>query len=434
MTAESRKTTFVLERRLLVIGVLAAWSVLRPPSVDGASPDAPEVSFHGSFRSYATAWHQAAVLPGEVDKTDARASTPLRLRLRARSSRRLALEIAYEITPSVEPATALQSPLPVPDPFAYRLWRNDPYVLSVENTRGNFQIVQNWDRAVMTYSPDWGDVMLGRQAVAFGSARVINPLDVLNPFTYAAIDTETRTGVDAWRVRLPIGFMGEIDAGFVAGREGRWEQSAAFVKPRGYVWKTNVTGLVMALRGHVLVGLDLVRAVGGASVWLESGYLLAGVVGLERESGQDYLRLSAGADYQLAESLYGFAEYHYSGAGAGRPEEYLARLDRAAFQDGAVFLMGRHYLAPGLEYQLTALVTVSGQALWNLEDGSAVLAPGVSVSISDNAVLESGAFVGLGREPVPAPLFGPPRPVPLEARSEFGLYPDIYYAAAKLYF
>ena len=53
------------------------------------------------------------------------------------------------------------------------------------------------------------------QAIAWGSAFVINPTDVIAPYVYNALDQEERYGVDALRVRVPTGALSETDLGYV---------------------------------------------------------------------------------------------------------------------------------------------------------------------------------------------------------------------------
>ena len=61
---------------------------------------------------------------------------------------------------------------------------------------------------------------------------------------------------------------------------------------------------------------------------------------------------------------------------------------------------------------IEGLVSGSLAVIGNLEDPSAVLAPGLRVSISDEAELSAGAYVGLGA-----------RPEGLELQSELGALP-----------
>ena len=60
------------------------------------------------------------------------------------------------------------------------------------------------------YIEDW-EIVAGRQVIALGSSKTVNPLDVLAPFSLTEVNTEERNGVDALRFRKPFGALGTID-------------------------------------------------------------------------------------------------------------------------------------------------------------------------------------------------------------------------------
>jgi hypothetical protein len=91
-----------------------------------------------------------------------------------------------------------------------------------------------------------------------------------------------------------------------------------------------------------------------------------------------------------------------------------------------VYLLGRHYFIPGLSWQATPLTTVFVEALSNLNDGSVMLAPYVEYNATDNLYLSAGGYGAFGSNPSLdlVPVFG----------SEFGAYPNQYYAFVRYYF
>ena len=66
-----------------------------------------------------------------------------------------------------------------------------------------------------------------------------------------------------------------------------------------------------------------------------------------------------GIDYNFSQGIYTFAEYHLNTAGSASASKYLTRPNRSAYAEGGVYLLGQHYLAPGLTYQATPLLTVT---------------------------------------------------------------------------
>ena len=90
---------------------------------------------------------------------------------------------------------------------------------------------------------------------------------------------------------------------------------------------------------------------------------------------------------------------------------------------GELFNLGQHYLGGLLDYEFHPLVQGFLFGQWNLRDLSGLVGPLISVSISDEADLRLGRLFSVGR-----PHSGH------TPRSEYGLYPRIYYAQLRLYF
>ncbi|MBN1153697.1 hypothetical protein JXB12_02110, partial [candidate division KSB1 bacterium] len=280
---------------------------------------------------------------------------------------------------------------------------------------------------------DFADIYIGRQAIAWGSARTINPTDIVAPFTFEELDTEERIGVDALRVRIPMGFMGEIDLGYVAGNDFEMDQSAMFARSKFYIVKTDVSLLLLRFREHLLAGFDLTRAIGGAGFWLESAYVMSeAFADTDFNNSDNYFRATVGMDYNFSGKTYGYLEYHFNGAGESRPEHYLDIYNKPAVAQGSVYLMGRHYLIPGLTYQISPLVTLTGQTLLNIEDRSMFLTPQVEYNIAENIYISGGIMLSIGEKPAYAIRTGF---LPgLSLNSEFGSYPDMYFGAFRVYF
>lgn len=373
---------------------------------------------------------QSAAMEGlsEEQPAEGISSHNFRIRLNWRPDKTVALSTAYELIPQTEGSNlAGIFPLPQVNPFAYRAYDLDGRLYPQPGkTAASFQLAQNLDRLFVTYSPAFGDIMIGRQPVAFGSAHFINPTDVLAPFTFQALDKEERSGVDAVRFKVPTGSLGEFDTGYVLGREGQWDQSALFVKQKLNAWDTDITGLVMAFRTNLLLGMDFDRSLGGASAWLEAAWVQAGYFD-ERKLSENYARLSLGADYNLTENLYGQIEYHYNGAGKAEPGDYPELSRETAYTEGAVYLLGRHYMISGMTCQISPLLTFSGQILWNLTDLSVFIVPAWNYSFGDDTTIEAGGVIPAGGK-------SGIENTGLKVKSEFGLYPWIYYASLKIYF
>jgi len=359
----------------------------------------------------------------------------LRIQIRYKPVEWLSLHTAYDIYPRIQD---------------YRLFDQDLFSFGIEPldyrfadftsrlypksdiTPQSFGLFQNLDRFYFTLKFKFGDIFLGRQAIAWGNARIINPTDIIAPFSFNELDTEERRGVDALRVRIPLGMMDELDMGYVAGDNFEIDKSAFFLRGKTYLLKTDLSLLLMSFRENLLIGFDLSRAVGGASVWLEMAYVSPDFFNSEPEKENPYFRTSLGIDFNFRGGLYTFLEYHYSSAGENRAENYLNILDSTAFRDGPVYLLGKHYLGLGLTKQITGLITSTGFLLANLSDTSFSFSPQLEYNLAENIYIAAGAYIGVGKKP--EYVLGPLDEPPTLLHSEFGAYPDMIYTSFRFYF
>jgi hypothetical protein len=102
---------------------------------------------------------------------------------------------------------------------------------------GKQTLLQNLDRFNIRLKYDIGNLTIGRQAIAFGSARFVSPTDIFEPFLVSTLDTEYRIGVDALRFQGSFGDFSEYDLGLVLGRNGDNMESALYARA-----KTSVHG------------------------------------------------------------------------------------------------------------------------------------------------------------------------------------------------
>jgi len=298
----------------------------------------------------------------------------------------------------------------------------------------SFAIYQNLDNFHAHLKLEWADIYAGRQAIAWGSARTINPTDVIAPYTYNELDTEYRIGVDAVRTRIPVGFMGEIDFGYVFGHEFKFEQSAFFLRGKYYVAKTDVSAMLVGFRENLMIGLDMTRSLGGAGCWVEAAWVFNKVLAdSSYQNNSDYGRLTVGADYSFGSKTYGFVEYHFNQPGSNQASRYSNNLSKTAYQDGAVYLLGKHYLIPGISYQITPLLTLTCQTLTNLGDPSVSLSPILEYNVATDIYISVGAYLGIGKQSRLDKTSSIDNPR-IDMKSEFGTYPAIYYLSYRWYF
>ena len=397
------------------------------------------LSFNGYFKNFSILMIPPSTTVGNSleDQSDmGAANNRVRLKMSFQPSDGISFDLSYDISPRIQDSRLFtESPiLSGFRPLEYRAWdfRERLYPGPAEPAH-SFGLFHNLDRLSVTLRTDFADIIVGRQAVSWGSARVINPTDVIAPFAFNELDREERRGVDAVRVRIPLGMMDEIDVGYVAGHDLQADESAFFFRGKIYKLKTDISVLAVGFRQHLLVGIDLARAVGGAGAWLEAAWMIPDAFRDSRRPGEKKsVRLSLGLDTILADGLYGFAEYHFNSAGSQRPEQYMELFDSVPYRDGSVYLMGRHYVNVGATYQLHPLVPVTGLVIVNLSDGSWIFSPSAEYNIAENIYLAAGAYVGSGKRP--EHVLGPLTTQPLLLHSEFGTYPDMVFTSFRIYF
>lgn len=344
-------------------------------------------------------------------------SNRLRLDLANAFSEHMSFDLAYDFILRIQNEN--QAEILTIDPHDYRFADLESPIYSGENDSiGSVGVFQNLDRANVTMRLPFADVIVGRQAIAWGSARIVNPTDVIAPFAYGELDTEDRSGVDAVRVRVPIGALSEVDVGYVFGRDFAVDQSAFFVRGQFNAVETDVSPLLVRFREQLLVGIDVARGIGSVGAWIEGARVFT-----MRRDASDYFRVSTGMDYSFGGETYGFIEYHFNGAGVRDPEDYIVNLSRPTYRDAAVYLMGAHYFAFGITHQLTPLVASSGQFLANVTDPSFFFAPAIEYNIAQDFYLSAGAFVGIGD-----------RPQGGHFQSEFGGYSNILFFSFRIYY
>ncbi len=353
----------------------------------------------------------------------------LRINLSHAPTDSLSYDLAYDFTPRVQdPLLFSQSPIAVGIASSrYRVADfGSPIYPRTDEPVGSVGIYHNLDRAAVQFSTDFADFSIGRDAIAWGSARIINPTDIIAPYTYDQLDTEDRVGVDTIRVRIPIGVMGEVDTGYIFGDTFNFDKSAVFLRTQLNAVETDFSILLLEFQRDLLVGFDIARGIGGAGFWLETAYVFTEPFNGNADTLNNYLRTSIGFDYSFGGETYAFIEYHFNGAGTQNPENFLTNLEKSAYTRGGVYLLGVHYLAPGVTHQLTPLISLSGQMLFNLSDPSTWIAPQIAYNVAEDIHLAVGGFISLGKRPKNGDS--------TQLQSEFGSYPNLFFSSFRVYF
>ena len=281
------------------------------------------------------------------------------------------------------------------------------------------QIYQNLDRFNVQWQFAQGDLTIGRQAISFGSARIINPTDIFLPFNVQTFNQEYRTGVDAIRYQAPLGELGEFDMGLVLGEDGKPENSAVFMQLRGNVDGNDLQFAFTRFAKQTMVGAGIQTALGNYGFWFE----------LARVNGEsDYIRISVGLDYAFTQNSFAMIEYHHNGAGSDDADKYLSLLTTLPYQRGGVFLLGQDYVIPSFSVALSPLWGIGAQAIYNLSDDSAFFSLSAEYNVAENVYMDFGFYHFFGDE-ITGTVSGTP-----VLHSEYGTNPDTIYTSLRFYF
>ncbi len=345
----------------------------------------------------------------------------------------ISLRAEYELTPTILDTAALSSfqLLAGVDPPGYRIDDiPEQFYSGGDDPAGGFYINQNLDRFFATITFNFADLYIGRQVISWGSSYVFNPTDIISPFNFNEIDKEEKRGVDAIRIRIPLGAMDELDIGYVFGDVPGIDNSAFFIRGKFNILKSDFSLLLLGFRENLLFGFDMSGSLGGAGLRLETAYILDKVMDKElpEELKNNYFRFSLGLDYSFSDTIYGYIEYHFNSPGSGDTGNYLSLVKDNAYSEGSVYLLGKHYLSGGLTFQFHPLVPFSAMAIYNLSDGSIIISPSLEYNISENIYLSFGAFISAGKGVQYTSVDN------LNLQSEFGAYPNLVFTSIRIYF
>ncbi|MDP6932005.1 MAG: hypothetical protein QGG40_03775 [Myxococcota bacterium] len=283
------------------------------------------------------------------------------------------------------------------------------------------------DRLRLRYRQGPVDVSVGRQPITLGAGLVFTPMDLVNPFHPATIDTEYKPGVDAVRID---GFSGMSSGTLVGAYSGSWDAEGTVLALAGQstVGLFDIGGMLGAIRGDAVGGVTTRGGIGPVAVHGDVTLTLPA----ERHDEDPFVRAVTGA--MLTDGTRSLtAELYLQTLGATDPDDYLEQASGERYLQGELWAMGTAYAALMGAYDLGGLWSASMMSLVNLTDISALVAPSLSVSVGDNAVASAGAFLGLGERP-PDPTTEQLLAGEIPVESEFGLIPHTAFIRLSDYF
>lgn len=332
-----------------------------------------------------------------------------------------------------------------------------------------FQWRHELDRLYVSYRAGKVDIILGRQPISFGVGFVWKPADLVGTFSPTEVDGEYKPGVDALRVNIALGDFTEL--AFVAAFGGptctsnvlpngrscegydpqfNVEHSVALARFRTNVKSVDFGVIAGWVRGDVVAGLFVTGSVKNFRIrsevvytwdieedgpdpdrtdWFLQGPFYAGMGNAENKDDH-FVRAIFGVDYKFntKKPLTVLAEIYYNGFGRRHAKDYMAVLSKPRSAEfGEVSNAGILYAALGVNWEPHHKLPLSLVVMGNLFDPSMFINGTMTYKVGDESILVAGAMIPVGRAPEVS-LSG------LEPRSEFGLFPYVFYLQWKMYF
>jgi hypothetical protein len=272
------------------------------------------------------------------------------------------------------------------------------------------------------------EVTAGRQTISWANSLIFTPADPFAPFDPADPFREFRAGVDALRVQGFSGPFTELD--FVLRPadtdEGTTITALGRITTAAGPWEVSAWAGVLHDEGAASVAATLTSG----------GYAFRGEA--EARWPDDVIRFSIGADrsFPLAgRDLYVILEYQRDGYGATSADDYLDVLLSDPYRRGEMQVIGRNETALQASWQASPLVTTDLLTMWNMNDGSFLLSPAASYSLSNEAYVRGGFFfgIGAGQGATWLPIEGEGPAITLPG-SEYGIVPSSLYISLTAFF
>ncbi len=251
---------------------------------------------------------------------------------------------------------------------------------------GNFAVNHFIDRLYYKNTFDWGGLTIGRQRISWGTGRIWQPTDMFGPINPANFSKFEKDGADAVSLKITLGELSDIEG--VYNFTDNFEKSNYGARFRTNFSEYDVSLMAGFFDGRPCLGADF------AGNFLEAGLRGEALYSFEKDSVDSYIKAILGADYQFTEEIYAMLELHFNGQGTTCRYCY----DYADLARGDILNMGKFYGAVQVSYNYSPVLQAAALSIINLGDGSALLAPSVNYSATDELNLRLGGMVFFGKE------------------------------------
>jgi hypothetical protein len=269
-----------------------------------------------------------------------------------------------------------------------------------------YYLNQYIDRLYFRQGFDWGNVIVGRQRISWGTGRVWNPTDLFNPINPADFSKIEKDGTDA--VSATYSFGNFTDLNIVYNPQDKFKTNNA-----AFRFRTNYATYDLALIGgyfdrRYIAGFDF------AGNLFVAGVRGEGIISMDKNDlSKEYAKLVFGVDNQFTTKFYAMIEYQYNGQGVTDKFSY----DLLGLAKGEIINLNRNYLFLSCNYLFTPLFTGTISNNLDINDGSGFVLVSGSYSLTENSTLTFGNLITYGSE-----------------YSEYWYYQNTVYLQAEAFF
>ena len=269
-----------------------------------------------------------------------------------------------------------------------------------------YQLSHYIDRLYFRQGFNWGNIIVGRQRISWGTGRIWNPTDLFNPINPADFSKIEKDGADALSMTYYLGNF--TDLNIVYNPQDKFKKNNA-----AFRFRTNYDTYDLAVIGgyfdrRYIAGFDF------AGNLFVAGIRGEGIISMNKNDlSKNYAKLVFGIDNQFTSKLYALIEYQYNGEGRTDKFSY----DLTSLAKGKIINLNRNYLFLSTNYLFTPLITGTISDNTDINDGSGFVNVSCSWSFTENSNLTLGALITYGKE-----------------FTEYWYYQNSLYIQTELYF
>lgn len=277
---------------------------------------------------------------------------------------------------------------------------NDLADMTAERERGSLYYRCKLHRAYVKFAVSDLTVTAGRQQIRFGSARLWNPLDLLNPVTPFYVEgAEEQKGTDAVRLEYYLTETAEVD--FIAdGKRMDDDRGLSSSNIRGNTLarikftagETDIAGIGGYISKRKTGGFDV-------SSVLFDGMLNASALYASPEKGESFVQASAGYEYNFR-YVYFLIEYFFNQNGLNYNDElknvYESSLLTGINKDNYYLLSNQlitynqHYTGIFLSGEIVTLLRAELFTIYDFQGKGVFFAPSIKYNALENVDIVLG--------------------------------------------